>query len=81
MTDSLADAIAETISTHPDQVERWRSNEPGAWGFLAGRGVLAYRSKLGRSLTEGERRKVWAALWAELERRREAPTKDNHPWK
>ncbi len=70
MTDSLAEAVAETLANHPDAVERWRLNEPGAWGFLAGQGVLTFRTRLGRSLTNAERRQVWAALWAELERRR-----------
>lgn len=70
MTDPVADAVNEAILAHPDQVERWRANEPGAWGFLAGQAVLTYRKRLGRPLTSIERRTMWAALWAELERRR-----------
>ena len=70
MTDPVGDAVDETISAHPDQVERWRANEPGAWGFLAGQGVLSYRKRLGRQLTPIERRTLWSALWAELVRHR-----------
>jgi hypothetical protein len=66
--DPLAEAISRTIASHPDAVRRWRANEPGAWGFLAGQGILAYRARLGRRLTETERRQVWSALWTELTR-------------
>jgi hypothetical protein len=69
MTDPLAEAIATTLASHPDTVSRWRATEPGAWGYLASQGILAYRARLGRRLTEVERRQLWAALWAELERK------------
>jgi hypothetical protein len=59
-------AVEETIATHPEQVARWQRNLPGAWGFLAGQGILAYRLRLGRSLTDAERRRLWSALWARL---------------
>ncbi|HEY3107569.1 MAG TPA: hypothetical protein VGL23_02375 [Chloroflexota bacterium] len=59
-----------TIAGHPEQVEAWLAERPGAWGFLAGQAVLRERERLGRRLTEPERRRVWAALWAELERLR-----------
>jgi hypothetical protein len=68
--DHLTAAVATTIAAHPDQVARWQSAVPGAWGFLAGRGVLAYRDRLGRTLTEPERRQLWETLWAALEKRR-----------
>ena len=45
----------------------------GAWGFLAGKAVVAYRQGLGRRLTDLERRRVWRVLWeslSELKRRR-----------
>jgi hypothetical protein len=60
-------AIKETIAANPEQVARWQDNLPGAWGFLAGQGILAYRRRLGRSLTDTERRRLWSALWARLE--------------
>ena len=66
VTDALADAVAATLASHPAAVERWRANEPGAWGYLAGQGVLAYRARLERQLTDVERRRVWAALWTAL---------------
>jgi hypothetical protein len=72
-TDPLAAAVAETIAAHPQAVERWRTNQPGAWGFLAGQGVLAYRARLGRPLSEIERRGLWATLWAALETQRADP--------
>jgi hypothetical protein len=55
------------LAAHPEQVERWRRGEPGAWGFLAGQAVLLARERLGRRLAEAERRAVWAATWAALE--------------
>jgi hypothetical protein len=68
VSDPLSEAVSGTIADHPDAVRRWRANEPGTWGYLAGQGVLAYRARLGRRLTEIERRQFWSALWAELER-------------
>jgi hypothetical protein len=68
VTDPLAEAVAETLARHHDQVRRWHANEPGAWGFLAGQGILAFRARVGRRLTDAERRHLWTALWAELER-------------
>lgn len=63
----IEEAIAEVMAAHPEQVARWRRREPGAWGFLAGQVVLAYRRRLGRSPTDAERRQVWSAAWAALE--------------
>jgi len=48
-------------------VRRWTENQPGAWGYLAGQGILAYRRKLGRRLSDGERHALWQALWFELD--------------
>ena len=64
--ETLHAAVTETIAVHSAEVERWLVREPGAWGFLAGKAVLAARSKLGRRLSESERRVVWSMLWAEL---------------
>jgi len=71
MTDPLSRAVSQTIAQHSDVVERWLANQPGAWGMLAGQGVLTYRELLGRKLDESERRQVWAALWAALQELRE----------
>lgn len=59
--------VADVLRAHPAQIERWRAREPGAWGFLAGQVVLALRGRLGRTLTDIERRAAWAAAWAALE--------------
>ena len=67
ITGALQDAVAETVRSNPAAVQRWLANEPGAWGYLAGQGVLAYRRRLGRKLTDDERRTLWAALWRALE--------------
>ena len=63
----IVQAVGETLAAHPEHVRRWLGNEPGAWGFLAGQGVLALRRRLGRRPTDAERRGLWAALWAALE--------------
>lgn len=66
--DGLREAVEETVAAHPEMVRRWAGNQPGAWGFLAGQGVLAYRRKLGRRLSDAERRSLWHALWTKLDR-------------
>jgi hypothetical protein len=68
--DPLDRAVRETIAAHPGEVARWRRGEAGAWGSLAGRGILAYRGLLGRRLSDAERRALWSALWEALEQRR-----------
>jgi len=65
-TDPLDEAVSATIRDHPEAVRRWLANEPGSWGFLAGKAVLDYRRRLGRTLTEAERRAVWSLLWGRL---------------
>ena len=65
--ETLQSVIEETIATHGAEVERWLVREPGAWGFLAGKAVIAMRLKLGRRLVDSERRAVWSALWASLQ--------------
>ena len=57
----------ETIAGHGQRVADFLANRPGAWGFLAGQAVLRQRRRLGRRLTESERRRVWAKLWDELQ--------------
>jgi len=60
------DAVAFTVARHQERVAAWARSEPGSWGYLAGQAVLACRKRLGRSLTEPERRVVWDLLWRTL---------------
>jgi hypothetical protein len=62
----MHDSCASVLERHPDKVRAWLAGEPGAWGFLAGQAVLAERRRLGRPLTEIERRIVWQSLWGAL---------------
>ncbi len=64
----LAPILAEERTT----VEAWLRDEPGSWGALAGRAILAARVALGRRLTDAERRVVWQAMWDRLVRVRGA---------
>lgn len=66
----MHESLQAVIDGHPEQVRAWLADEPGAWGFLAGQAVLAERRRLGRGLTERERRLVWQALWDRLVERR-----------
>ncbi len=59
----LTDDLRGVLAAHPQQVRAWRAGAPGAWGHLAGQGVLAARRRTGRPLTETERRAVWQELW------------------
>ena len=65
--EGLDEVVGALLVAHAERVRDWQAQRPGAWGFLAGQGVLAYRRRLGRRLLEAERRRVWAALWAALE--------------
>ena len=68
------DAVLERVmQEHPGRVAAWDRSEPGAWGFLAGQGVMAARRLLGRQLSAMERRVVWHRLWLLLERGRDRP--------
>ena len=62
----MADSLQAVLDAYPEKVRAWLANAPGAWGFLAGQAVLAEKRRLGRSLTERERRAVWQALWDKL---------------
>jgi hypothetical protein len=67
--DDVILAVArETVQTWPDLALGTRTARPKAWGALAAHGVTALRERLGRSLTEQERRDLWKALWREAER-------------
>ena len=61
-------------------VEAWLRDEPGSWGALAGRAVLAARQALGRRLTDTERRIVWQALWDRLVRVRNDERGTRNGW-
>ena len=63
----LDEAVRETIEGNGDCVAAWLRGEAGAWGALAGKAVIAYRRRLGRSLTDAERRRVWQDLWQSLQ--------------
>lgn len=65
--DPLRAAVVETIANNGEMARRWAENQPGAWGHLAGQGILAYRRRLGRRLSDVERRALWQALWLELD--------------
>ena len=66
--DLILEVAQETVRTWPDLALGTRTARPKAWGALAGHGVAALRARLGRSVTEVERRALWAALWREAER-------------
>jgi hypothetical protein len=64
--DELTESIEACIATNPRLVADWAAGTPGSWGALAGKAVLIHRDRIGRRLTEGERRAVWALLWQRL---------------
>jgi hypothetical protein len=68
----LPGAVERTIAANSDVVDEWINNEPGAWGSIAGRCLIACREGLGRSLTDSERRAAWQDLWDKLLELREA---------
>lgn len=72
----MRESLEALLEAQPDKVRAWLANEPGAWGFLAGQAVLAERRRLGRTLTERERRTVWQALWDRLCLLRAAPPEE-----
>ena len=65
--ESLDRVLVNVITGDKDKVISWVREEPGSWGYLAGKAVTAYRTELDRSLTEKERQIVWSRLWSFLE--------------
>jgi hypothetical protein len=65
---AIREVARETVRTWPDLALGTRTGRPRTWGALAGHGVAALRARLGRQLTDSERRAFWAALWREAER-------------
>ncbi len=55
--------LLTVIQDHKSQALAWMKDEPGSWGFLAGKAVLACRESKGGSLTDQERRMVWHRMW------------------
>lgn len=68
MDEAIAAVARETVRASPDLSLGTRTGRPKAWGALAARGVTALRERLGRSLSDAERRALWAALWREAQR-------------
>jgi hypothetical protein len=64
MDDVILDVAQKTVQTWPDLALGTRTARPKAWGALAGHGVTALRARLGRALTDAERRALWSALWS-----------------
>jgi len=68
MDEVLLDVARQTVRTWPDLALGTRTARPKAWGALAGHGVVALRARLGREVTDLERRALWTALWREAAR-------------
>ena len=68
MDEVILDVARETVRTWPDLALGTRTARPKAWGALAGHGVVALRARLGREVTDLERRALWTALWREAAR-------------
>ena len=68
MDEAIIAVARETVRASPDLAFGTRTGRPKAWGALAARGVTALRERLGRSLSDAERRALWAALWREAQR-------------
>lgn len=61
------DAVLSSVLVEQrETVAAWLRDEPGSWGALAGRAVLAAHGALGRRPTDAERRVVWQRLWDRL---------------
>jgi len=68
MDDLIGEIARKTVKSWPDLAVGTRTARPKAWGALAGHGVTALRARLGRPLSDEERRGLWAALWREAVR-------------
>ena len=62
---AIREVARATVKTWPDLALGTRTARPKAWGALAGHGVATLRERLGRQLTDAERRAMWTALWRE----------------
>ena len=61
--DGLDLTLVAVIKDNREKVVGWIREEPGSWGFLAGKAVRACRERKGEPLTDPERRIVWHRLW------------------
>ncbi len=61
--DSLDTLLVSVIKDNREKVVGWVKDEPGSWGFLAGKAVRVCREEKGEPLTDPERRLVWHRLW------------------
>ena len=68
MDDVISEVAHQTVKLWPDLAIGTRTARPKAWGALAGHGVAALRERLGRAVTDAERRALWSALWREAVR-------------
>ncbi len=73
----LKEAIESVVQSNRPLISDWIAGVPKTWGPLAGKAVIAMRSRIGRNLTDGERRVVWSAMWRRLEELRNNKTSDN----
>lgn len=74
---AVEEAVRLTIDGHAPMIAKWIAGEPKSWGFLAGKAVTACRHRLGRSLTDLERRKVWQLLWNRLAQLKQSRANDS----
>ncbi len=68
--------MESTLQCQREMARKWMAGETGSWGFLAGQAVMALRRRMGRRLTEQERREVWHRLWERLTEMMGAGTAD-----
>ena len=66
--DLILEVAQETVQAWPDLALGTQTARPKAWGALAAHGVAALRARLGRPLSDEERRALWSALWREAVR-------------
>ncbi len=72
--ESLDPLLLSLLRANREKVAGWIRDEPGSWGFLAGKAIMACREQAGRPLTDPERRLVWHRLWQLLSQLREQTT-------
>lgn len=63
MDDLTARVAHDTVRAWPDLALGTRTSRPKAWGQLVAKGIVSLEERLGRKLTDGERRGLWDALW------------------
>ena len=73
--DGLDLTLVTVIRDNQEKVVGWIRQEPGSWGFLAGKAVRACRETKGEPLTDTERRIVWHRMWQLLTELKEQTVK------